>query len=114
MPSGFRIAWYGDSASSRLGHEAGDAVHKTAEFLLSASNRTVPIEEGTLERSGHADSDGQGKATVSYDTPYARRQHEEMNYRHDPGRRAKWLEMTFLEEEGAATEYLASRLGRAF
>lgn len=69
-----------------------------AEHLLEESNRIAPIEEGTLIRSGVASVDEQQlRAAVSYDTPYAVRQHEDTRLRHDEGRRAKWLEATFKE-----------------
>lgn len=64
-----------------------------AEHLLQVSNTHVPIEEGTLERSGVASVDeGALKAAVSYDGPYAVTQHESMNFHHDAGRTAKYLE----------------------
>ncbi len=96
------------SATVRKKCEA--AVGDLAEFLLEQANRTVPIEEGTLQRSGGTSQDGL-KATVFYDTPYAARQHEEMDYQHDAGRRAKWLELTFKEEEPRALEFLAKKVG---
>ena len=66
-----------------------------AEHVLSESSKVVPIEEGTLSRSGKTSAEMTGDvavAAVSYDTPYAVRQHEELDYRHDPGRQAKYLE----------------------
>lgn len=66
-----------------------------AEHVLQVSNTHVPIAQdgGTLERSGVASVDKSIlKAAVSYDTPYAVRQHEELNYRHAAGRTAKYLE----------------------
>jgi hypothetical protein len=84
------------------------------EFLLEESNRTVPIEEDTLERSGQAEFDAaEMQGTVSYDTPYAARQHEETGWRHDPGRRAKWLELTFAEQADAVADHLGNELRRA-
>lgn len=79
---------------------AEPAVLAGMEFLREQSNRTVPIEEGTLERSAQASADGQ-RGAVSYDTPYARRQHEDTRLRHDQGRRAKWLELTAKEQAAA-------------
>lgn len=80
----------------------GRALKIAAEALLEDANRTVPIEEGTLGRSGRVSlSSYHGtEAAVSYDTPYAVRQHEDTRLRHDPGRRAKWLELS-LEERGS-------------
>ncbi|GAA3705389.1 hypothetical protein GCM10023081_46780 [Arthrobacter ginkgonis] len=64
-----------------------------AEHALGEANKNVPIEEGTLERSGYTTVDPGGlQAAISYDTPYAVRQHEDMSLRHDDGRTAKWLE----------------------
>jgi hypothetical protein len=74
----------------------------------------VPIEEATLERSGVVSVDESSvTAAVSYDTPYAIRQHEEMGYRHDAGRTAKYLERPLHEENGTITEIIAAQVRRA-
>jgi len=47
---------------------------KAVEHLLQVSREVVPLEEGTLERSGVASVDEGGlRGAVSYDTPYQRR-----------------------------------------
>ena len=53
-------------------HAAGvSGLTKAAEHLLQVSNTLVPLEEGTLERSGVASVDeGSLRGAVSYDTPY--------------------------------------------
>jgi hypothetical protein len=61
------------------------------EHLLGEARDEVPIEEGTLGRSGKTSRDGLTGA-VSFNTPYAVVQHEDMTLTHDPGRRAKYLE----------------------
>lgn len=72
-----------------------------AEHLLKSARDIVPIEEGVLENSGKVSvNTGTMEAAVSFDTPYAVRQHEELDYEHDPGRRAKYLE-TPMHTEGA-------------
>lgn len=64
-----------------------------AEHLLKTSRDIVPIEEGTLETSGRVSVDPTGnRAAVSYDTPYAVVQHEDLTMNHDAGRHAKYLE----------------------
>ena len=63
------------------------------ENILAESNRLVPLDEGTLERSGRIQVDEAAmRGIVSYDTPYAMRQHEELSWKHAPGRQAKYLE----------------------
>ncbi|GAA3441061.1 hypothetical protein [Planomonospora venezuelensis] len=89
-------------------------LRKAAEHLLKASRDLVPIEEATLERSGVASVDeGALRAAVSYDTPYAVRQHEELTWRHDPGRQAKYLEQPMTDEASTMGELVAAELRRA-
>jgi len=61
--------------------------------LAKISKDQVPLDKGPLMNSCYVDVSYDGKSgTVSYDTPYAVRQHEVMWYRHRPGRKAKYLE----------------------
>ena len=63
------------------------------DHLLTVSKEQVPFDQGPLRDSGVVDVADDGSAgTVSYDTPYAVRQHEELGYRHQCGRKAKYLE----------------------
>ena len=85
-----------------------------AEFLLEEANRTVPHEEGTLQRSGQVSLDeASGQAAVSYDTPYAVAQHERTALRHDEGRRAKWLQLTATEQATKIGEHMAAAMKAA-
>lgn len=82
---------------------------KAAEYLLEEANRTAPHDEGTMERTAGTDAD-EARATVYYTTPYARRQHEELDFRHAPGRRAKWLEKTVSEKRSKILSILGKRV----
>lgn len=77
-----------------------------AEHVLTVSNARVPHEEGTLERSGATSQDGYTVA-ISYDTPYAVRQHEDLSYRHDDGRQAKYLESALNDEARTVGDIVA-------
>lgn len=104
--------WYGDNAE-RLARQAGArALRAAGEHILEHANRTVPIEEGILQQSGTVDSD-ETQAVISYDTPYAVRQHEDVTLTHAAGRRAKWLELTLQERAEAVRDYIADALRRA-
>lgn len=77
----------------RTGADRGVAL--AAEHLLGESRKIVPHETGVLERSGRASTENKGAqvtGAVSFDTPYAVKQHENTNYRHKKGRKAKYLE----------------------
>jgi hypothetical protein len=108
------IRWNGDAALAAIRAGAIQGVRLGAEHLLEVSRQRVPIEEGTLERSGVVSVDADGMtAAVSYDTPYAIRQHEELTYRHDAGRTAKYLERPLHEENGTITDIIAAQVRRA-
>lgn len=90
---------------------ASEGVADGTEFLLEHANRTAPIEEGTLIRSGTATSEDL-RGVVAYDTPYAARQHEDTRLRHDSGRRAKWLELTLHEQGKTVLSHIAAQMKR--
>lgn len=87
-------------------------VRAGVEFILTEANQHVPHDEGTLERTGRATTDGL-KGAVSYDTPYAVRQHEDMSLHHDGKGESKWLENTMTREKNrvAAVIATASQVG---
>ncbi len=92
-----------------------EGVRLAAEHILNVSNKQVPHEDGDLERSGVVSDDGESVAAISYDTPYAVRQHEDLSYRHDAGRNAKYLENACRSEARTAGKIVAqtvrSRVG---
>lgn len=86
-----KASWNGPQAIRSAQHGLETGVRVAADHLLALSSDVVPIEEGTLQDSGAVTVEGP-VAAVSYDTPYAVKQHEELGYKHDAGRRAKYLE----------------------
>jgi len=107
----------------KIAEEAGlKALRTGAEAILTEAIDQAPIDTGTLRRSGTVtvgglpdgaqvfeaaeagnemkdafpDPVGKEKAVyISFNTPYARRQHEELGYEHPRGGKAKYLEDTF-------------------
>lgn len=75
---------------------AKDGMRLGGEHILQVSNEHVPLLEGTLERSGRvSEPELEGDdviGAVSYDTPYAVVQHEDLTFQHPEGRTAKYLE----------------------
>lgn len=85
------------------------------EHLLTEANKHVPHDEGTLERSGRTGVAVTGKGvqgSVSYDTPYAVRQHEDLTLNHDGKGEAKWLENTMAAESKTVGRIIATAIGR--
>ena len=63
------------------------------DHLAAVSKEQVPLDQGPLKNSCYVDVAEDGSSgTVSYDTPYAVVQHENMQFQHQRGRKAKYLE----------------------
>jgi hypothetical protein len=80
---------------------ATGALTTFANHVLGEAQRIAPLEEGTLAASGTVDvqhTPGGAEATISFSTPYAARQHEELAWQHRAGRQAKYLETPFKRE----------------
>ncbi|MFG1997880.1 hypothetical protein ACGFNU_01880 [Spirillospora sp. NPDC048911] len=108
------LRWHGAKVKGAERAAAVRGLRLAAEHLLEESRRLVPIQSGDLARSGVASVDAARlTAAVSYDTPYAVRQHEELNFRHDPGRSAKYLEIPATTEAGEIARRLQEELRRA-
>lgn len=89
-------------------------LYMAGEHILGVSNRQAPIEDGDLIRSGVVTSSDSGAQTVaiSYDTPYAAIQHEDLSLRHDPGRNAKFLANACKSEASVAGKIVATSVRR--
>jgi hypothetical protein len=84
-----------DVITARQIRAANAFMDRFAGALLGEAQRIVPLEEGTLGASGDIRVDhvpGGRDWIVYFSTPYAARQHEELEWHHMPGRQAKYLE----------------------
>ena len=95
--------------TAELARRAANAGHLlVTEHLLQVARSLVPIEEATLERSGATALDEANlRANVTFDTVYAARQHEELTWKHDAGRQAKYLEAPSISEKTVMAALMA-------
>jgi hypothetical protein len=87
-----------DELKARQVAAAVEYLEVWADHVLGEAQRIVPLAEGTLAGSGdrHTDRRADGaEVTISFSTVYAARQHEELDWQHTAGRRAKYLEAPF-------------------
>ena len=87
----------------------------TSESILGESQKLVPVDTGTLQKSGTVQyNEDKTIATISYNTPYALKQHEDNTLNHNksknPDAQAKYLERPFNEKKGE----LESNIGNEF
>ena len=125
----------------KIAEEAGRRALRTgAEVILTEAIDETPIDTGTLRRSGTvtvgalpdgaqvyeaAESgtemknafpgpEGKEKAVyISFNTPYARRQHEELGYNHPLGGKAKYLEDPFNRNKKKVLKYAEKQVKKA-
>jgi len=125
----------------KIAEEAGlKALRTGAEAILTEAIDETPIDTGTLRRSGtvtvgalpdgeqvyeaaksgsemkdaFTENIGKEKAVyISFNTPYARRQHEEIDYEHPRGGKAKYLETPFKANKKKVLKYADKQIKKA-
>ena len=125
----------------KIAEEAGlKALRTGAEAILTEAIDEAPIDTGTLRRSGTVtvgklpdsariyeaaesgnemkdafmEKIGKEKAVyISFNTPYARRQHEELGYQHPRGGKAKYLETPFNANKKKVIKYAERKIKEA-
>ena len=100
------------TAAGRAG--ALNGLGKAAEFLRTEAVQEAPVLTGTLRGSAAVEIDaGALVAAVSFNTPYAVRQHEELGYSHPKGGKAKYLEDPFNHEQSTMQTMIANSIREA-
>jgi hypothetical protein len=81
------------------------------EHVLQVSSTLVPLDTADLERSGTINEDqANRRVAISYDTPYAVEQHEDLTFHHKNGRQAKYLESAHVSERDVVSGLVADRV----
>lgn len=98
-------SWFNAREAKELARRVGmKALYEGAWEILKESRKEVPHATGMLQDSSIVDPKWEQNAVyISYNTPYAVRQHEDLTLRHPdprnplstPGRKAKYLEDPF-------------------
>lgn len=110
------VTWHGDELKRQMKRAVARGIYLWAEHVLEESRRIVPHDEGTLERAGTIVPASPSSLALSrqvvYDTPYAHRQHEDLTYRHAPGRHAKYLEVPLEASRQTGADIVAEQCRR--
>jgi hypothetical protein len=109
------VKWHGKEVSAKAHAGAARGLYKWAEHVLEGAEREVPVAPsgGTLQSSGkaHPCEGSKLQTAVSFDTPYAVKQHEEMDYHHTrPGAKAKYLEDPLNASKDKGNEIVAAEI----
>lgn len=77
------------------------AIYDSAQDVADESQNQVPIKDGILRGSLFIEGEGTDMVKVGYggaSAPYALRQHEELDWEHPGGGKAKYLQDPFEQE----------------
>ena len=132
--------WKTEKAKSIVMKEGIKALQIAGENILTEAINNAPIKSGTLRRSGTVTTgalpDGEAVFTAaeggtdmskafpnplssspevyaSFNTPYARRQHEELDWNHPLGGGPKYLENAFNRNKTKSQKFIQARIERA-
>lgn len=106
-----QVRWNGGPVTEQMRDGAAAGLLDGAQHVLGEARKIVPIEEGELSRSGVASVDADElTSAVSFDTPYAVVQHEDLTLNHDDGRQAKYLEQPMESESGEVAQLVADAI----
>lgn len=101
---------WNDQALQRLEEAKKDALFRASAHLRERAVQRTPVETGHLRNSAKNTVSGD-QAAVSYNTPYAARQHEELGWQHTDGE-AKFLENAMRAERDNIRKIIGDRIGR--
>ncbi|WP_037161065.1 hypothetical protein [Rhodococcoides fascians] len=85
------LQWNSAAVEAAITRGAEEGVFEAAQVLQDLAVQKTPIQDGILRASAKATADGLESA-VSFNTPYAVRQHEDLALNHPNGGEAKYLE----------------------
>lgn len=109
-----KVDWQDQRVKSRVRSGSVAAAKAAADMILAHANKTVPKDTGRLKDSGrvhpYALPSGGGTATVSYNTPYAARLHENPQYNFRGRGRGKWLQLAVQETAMRVARVMAETL----
>ncbi len=107
------MPWYGQNFSRQAGSVLARDLNVAAEYLLSRSVPRAPLRDGPLRASGAVEeaSPDDLEAYVTYDTPYAVKQHEDLDLSHPLDGEAKYLERPLVEDSPVLVKIMGRGLG---
>ena len=107
MAKYYNVNWFGDDVKKKVMTANEKAITLGLEFIKQESVKVAPKDTGMMEKSAQVTIAADRKTGyVSYDTPYAIRQHEELDYHHAEGRIAKYLELPLQQNAKKALEIM--------
>lgn len=107
-----KLNWYGQEAIKMIQEGGMEGCVSALEHLKAQTHPDVPKDTHALAQSAEVSADGKTRAVLSYNTPYAVVQHENLGYNHPNGGKAKYLEDQFNQNKDSMKQIIASTIGQ--
>ena len=104
--------WYGDQMFYAITNSVQDGLVECGADLQSKSIQEAPVDSGDL-RADCAVEEEPLKVRAGYSLPYAMKQHEELDFNHPKGGKAKYLEDPFNENADNYVDHIRKKAGDA-
>jgi len=101
--------WNGAKISDDIKRRIPTALNNVASFIEDESNQRAPRDEGAMINSSNVHIDG-NTAAISYNVPYALKQHEDLELHHPHGGSAKFLSRAIDENRTRIEQFLRDSL----
>ena len=89
------------------------AIEDVTLDLTDKAKNLAPLDTGALRASGKGEVKQTGqkvRGEVTFDKPYALKQHEEMSYNHPRGGQAKYLELPLRQNQDRYKKYIEDKI----
>jgi hypothetical protein len=101
------IKWNTEEFENKAFEAGMTGLKKISEVILGEAKKIVPLDTGTLMRSGTVEAKPEDKSVItSFNTPYALKQHEAHKSK------SKYLERPFLELKDKAQDFVNRELNK--
>lgn len=95
------------------------ALNEEGQIAFRDSQRLVPVDTGTLRRSGILEPAKEKGTSIEVvmgyggaASAYALKQHENLSYRHKEGKQAKYLEQPVMQRQAKLSQNIQKRMQR--
>jgi hypothetical protein len=106
-----RVKWNANGAIKIVSRSGQAGLLDIMSKVLDASQAQVPLDTGDLRESGHLRVTSAG-VQIAYSDPKALDQHENLEYKHTDGRKAKYLEDPFHDFVPGARRTVGEHIAR--
>lgn len=110
-----KLTWHGAEISHTIKELLQSELLQLGQTIKEISQSQAPLDTGALRENAHLDTTNltsKSEIQITYDIDYAIRQHEQLNFHHPKGGKAKFLEDPFNQHQPIVLKHLGETIER--